>query len=1474
MNCPKKHGPMVRGKGFFVCLTCGETVQDPSPQAAAPPESSVIETLPFPVAFPLAHALDPVRCPDAHNRFDNMIFAASQALRLTALLLLSDYFESTTTCPKLDTHIRSLRMPHWENWSGLARSLSKFWVGHENDKPERPCHFDWLPKAWLEVACTTIESSRWQDALRSIPGKSGQAVSVNDAFQKARNDAHHRLTTHSAGSAKACEAALGQLLPLLMEACALLFPQDKLALLRRHTGDPSRCIRLVGTHLDKRFATEPVPQFADSFFLKSEVVAVSGSNCVPLHPLVVPIDPDLGGGDPFEVELLEPATLLDQAKEREVILLGVEKWWVKEDYAKPFLEAIQRKQIGLGLSGEETRMWTLAPWSIDNAKANLAELTGKKYFPDCYVDRRGVDDVFNLCLQGESKGLLLIGEAGSGKSSLLCRLVERLTGSPSSSGPELSQKNSEKHKPQNLESYLKFHGANDAVIFLSGRAAFGGDAHLAGSALLCEAVLQKAGIAPGAFDSLEKWASTLNASVRDDTVPRKVWLILDALNEADRFEDLLTALDKFLPNLPRFPWLKLILSIRSGAYRALNRRHADLARAGASFLENEHYFFALKSRDSDKIVPYLEVKPFEMEEAALAHQLRQQRFPATSVKAAWIELSEPIRELLINPLHLHLFHETFGSSSVHPDDLDADALLNAYLDHLCGQNPGLERTLQQIGTLIFQSRVPALPVATADAWLDEWRLAGSVAGRSAKLNPIEELVSASLLLRPAEHGIGMNRQLAAFQFRHQKLCEQVLLRELRRQIHPRKLPTGEELNAWVQQIVGLSEDAKKPFNELLGAVQSMLKDVILAGAVDVFAALSRVEPEAFRTRVILGGLLKSHLDRREETLEVFLRNLKIYLTGSCAIAETVLDAIGYCLDELETRSMSILASRFWETFLAINRSLVDAEPHRAGLRLTLSVAHDILGRLAETKGDSSTARKFFEEALAIKCALVDAEPHRSSFRLGLAESLHHLGDLAQNEGDSRTARKFFEESFTIKRSLLALEPHRSSFRLGLAESLNRLGGLAQTEGDSLTAQKFFKEALAIKRALIDAEPHCADLRRNLAVSLDHLGGLAQTEGDSLTARKFFEEALAINRALVDAEPHRADLRPNFAVSLNRLGDLAETKGDSLTARKFFEEALAIERALVDAEPHRADLRRNLSISLRSLGGLAQTEGDSQTARKLFEEALAINRALVDAEPHRADLRGSLSASLDRLGKLAQTEGDSQTARKFFKKALAIERALVDAEPHRADLRRNLAVSLRRLGNLAQTEGDSQTARKFFKKALAIDRALVDAEPHRADLRGSLSASLDRLGKLAQTEGDSQTARKLFEEALAIDRALVDAEPHRADLRRNLAESLDHLGTLAETEGDSQTARKFFEEALAIDRALVAAEPQVFYLKENLCISLGRLADIREKEGDSRTASALLRESLQIKRELLAQTGDDPDLTDEIMDLEHRIKSLQ
>jgi flagellar protein FlaJ len=63
--------------------------------------------------------------------------------------------------------------------------------------------------------------------------------------------------------------------------------------------------------------------------------------------------------------------------------------------------------------------------------------------------------------------------------------------------------------------------------------------------------------------------------------------------------------------------------------------------------------------------------------------------------------------------------------------------------------------------------------------VDSWKAAQARDTFGCGFDPIEDLVSASVMMRPAEEGFGVDRRLVAFQFTHQKLCEQVLLREKR-----------------------------------------------------------------------------------------------------------------------------------------------------------------------------------------------------------------------------------------------------------------------------------------------------------------------------------------------------------------------------------------------------------------------------------------------------------------------------------------------------------------------------------------------------------------------------------------------------------------------------------------------------------------------------------------------------------------------
>ncbi len=131
-TCPTHPGvPLGPKKKGWYCEDCDQSVlsydqhpreasEDPasSPRAGTPTATTPLdlEALPFPVAHPLAFARDPALGPT--ERLNNAIFAAYQAMRTAALLLLADYLDVAASDRALEGAIRGLRMPHWGGVDG------------------------------------------------------------------------------------------------------------------------------------------------------------------------------------------------------------------------------------------------------------------------------------------------------------------------------------------------------------------------------------------------------------------------------------------------------------------------------------------------------------------------------------------------------------------------------------------------------------------------------------------------------------------------------------------------------------------------------------------------------------------------------------------------------------------------------------------------------------------------------------------------------------------------------------------------------------------------------------------------------------------------------------------------------------------------------------------------------------------------------------------------------------------------------------------------------------------------------------------------------------------------------------------------------------------------------------------------------------------------------------------------------------
>ena len=625
---------------------------DPTTDPAPDP----LAYLPFPVAYPLAHARDG-RLP-ARDRVANAVFAGYQAMRTATLLLLADYLACATVCRQLQGPIRGLRLPHWNEWTLLADRLCQFWSGRLQERPERETHFPHLVAGWQEVNRhgKLPKGHAWTDLLAGLPGLQGPAQSPNDALWKARNDRAHREATRTVADGDEAQL-LPRLLAVAETLAGRLFPPDGFTLWRR-VSDTGGAIRLHGPHADLRFDLEDGPDLTGLPWGPTGLLACTPSADLPVYPLFVPLDPE-GTGQPLPGGgLIEPVGLVDGIGEKRIAVLGVRGHWDAPELAAPVQAALIRKEVQLGFDRAQTRRWSLVDWAAVTTTDTLNSLRGSKYFPEVYLERAGVDALVDQVLAQPGRGLLLLGEAGSGKSSLLARLVDRLL--------------ADAEEETNTQDLLSRRGAGDVVLFLSGVRDYRGDGAWSGRQTLCEAVLRRAGIMSGTFADLDDLCRHLEGTAAEDQeADRRVWLILDALNEADRFTDLLQALDDLLPALGRHPWLRLAVSLRSGAYQSLAQRHRDLMQHGTAVLANAAFLARFSDADG-KEAPYLELRPFTAEETAAAYALRCQRRPEQSCPLPFDRLEPGLRDLLRAPLYLHLFHETFRGRFEPPQDpLDA-----------------------------------------------------------------------------------------------------------------------------------------------------------------------------------------------------------------------------------------------------------------------------------------------------------------------------------------------------------------------------------------------------------------------------------------------------------------------------------------------------------------------------------------------------------------------------------------------------------------------------------------------------------------------------------------------------------------------------------------------------------------------------------------------------------------------------------
>jgi tetratricopeptide (TPR) repeat protein len=972
------------------------------------------------------------------------------------------------------------------------------------------------------------------------------------------------------------------------------------------------------------------------------------------------------------------------------------------------------------LSREDTTRWALAPAAARSARETLRSLASAGLPASIHVERSGIDDVLPLCFARPRRALLVVGPPGVGKTALLARIAERAIGAeptPVEGGVE---------DADGAVSVDK--DARDVVVFLSGRSAYEVDTAKTKSARLCDAIVRCADVQVGEFDSLEDFvAQVAKTGGRDPKPQRKMWLILDGIDEARAYDELIEVLDKFLPQVESHGWIRLVVSMRRSTYDALAARGAEHTFGPCGAFASERWWTWFRDDATGRDVPFLALRRFdEGDEVRKAYQTRQEAMAHRASKVPYDELPPALRGLLRTPLHLHLFHDAFRGDKAPPGGLDEPALVDAFLDSLVEEAPGLDRTLLRLGKALLRRHRPDLPLDLAEQWKSEWssQRADPHAKSPSKsaLDPITELVTASGLMAPDEVGHGPERGQVAWRFSHERLGEQILLRDLLASISPRTVPTGDEIVAWAKTAAGTPREGS--FSALVGALEILVARLVSKGEVSFAKSLLDIEDQPTRTRLLdavllgLGEVWDDDVDipPAAKTLDALVHASMLRDRG-----KRFLSAAWRPLLELIGRGSSPAARALHRSMFEVARATYGTRDNEEG-RLPYATTLEALGQAAYRHGDDEDARRYFEEAVRHLTDAAGRKGASDSVRGILAAAHRRIARIERDRQENRRARKSLETALRVashtddESQTLPPGQHQE-----LLLSLLAMGDQLYAMGSLREAEQAYEEALRASLAALVESPHRSDLRDSRAAALAGLAEVATATDRPEAARERFGNTLRVLRKLTRREPQRWDYHLELVQALQRLATLLRLTAEDHDACQLYEESAAIMLALVHAYPRNSSWRSDLVGTLANLGVLMRQIGEDEPARACLEDAVRHGRELRDDSAARR----SLASALTSLVQLDEVEGRRFEAHKHVDEALALLRSL-SRDPHSTTERRCLALALIAQGRLASDDGDADASSAYLNEAVRVLSELVAGAPDDMSMQADLGAAINGL----------------------------------------------------------------------------------------------------------------------------------------------------
>lgn len=383
--------------------------------------------------------------------------------------------------------------------------------------------------------------------------------------------------------------------------------------------------------------------------------------------------------------------------------------------------------------------------------------------------------------------------------------------------------------------------------------------------------------------------------------------------------------------------------------------------------------------------------------------------------------------------------------------------------------------------------------------------------------------------------------------------------------------------------------------------------------------------------------------------------------------------------------------------LAYLNSLAEDAASDASLQAEIADAYEKIseiqgGRGMANLGDTAGAVESLRKCLQIRQSLLAANPHDAGVRLSAAKAFRELALMLGQRGDSEGAAESHRNAVSISEALISLDPANIEFQYQAAISYGSLGDFLIGAGDWKGALENEQKALALFRSIPPDNPQIEEVHRSIAIN-HLLSGLAMKGlNDMAGAEENYARAIEIFTALSREDPTNADFRRMLAVSHSYQGDALEAGERLADALASYRRYAALSEEISAADPKDMSSLLDRALAYGRIGAILLKTDQSREAASYLGRSLNIRQTVYDADPDDLDKLIILIEGMGLMSKAQAQSGNIPAAIDESRKTMALL-ARADENSERADIRSVCALARKNIAEALEAAARSSPGQR-------------------------------------------------------------------------------------------------------------------------------------------------------------------------------------